>query len=535
MFMNNKPIPPNGASNPFLAQHAASITGVLHCWDRIRFLGTLRTLQSVRGMMGYLQCVGVLLKDFRQYVSDLTARVRAQSEAVAQAAGRQVHYLHSSLARKDQLARQSAQSEAIEEGLIGLWSCVEPCRTYFVRRDPRAKTLVMEFAPGKCLHHYFYFQDPQLGLMHLRLQTWFPFGVSVCVNGHLWLARLLDHAGIGYRQQENCFTWIEDMQAAQRLAASQLQTDWPAALNRLLHQCHPLARQICAPIAQQYYWSAQESEFSTDVLFASPCDLARLYPCLIRHAIIHFGSRDVLRFLGHCEKVRGPYQCEVKSSLKARPEGLRVKHTAAGNSVKLYDKQGSVLRAETTISHTEAFRVYREAEPATPAQPPETQGRWMRMRKGVADMHRRAEVSQASNERYLRALAVVQNSHTAGEATDTIFRAVLRNGRRHRALNPWTDKDAALLEAVHSGQWTINGFRNRDLRLALFGPTTDPCAKRKQAARITRSLALLRAHGIIKKVTHTHRYHLTDRGREIITALQAARKSTIEALLKIAA
>src|SRR5260370_29005537 len=94
--------------HPFLAQHAASITGVLHCWDRIRFLGTLRTLQSVRGMMGYLHRARVLLKDFRQYVNDLTARVRGQSEVIAQAAGRQVHYLHSSLARKGRLARQTA-------------------------------------------------------------------------------------------------------------------------------------------------------------------------------------------------------------------------------------------------------------------------------------------------------------------------------------------------------------------------------------------------------------------------------------------
>jgi len=397
--MNKNPISPNSVSSPFVAQHADLITGVLHCWDRIRFLGTLRTLQSVHGMMGYLQRANVLLKDFRQYVSELTARVRQQSEQIAEAAGRPAHYLHGSLVRKDGLARQAAEKDAIEEGLIGLWSCVEPCRTFFVSRDPRRKILFLEFAPGKCLHHYFYFADPQFGLMHLRLQTWFPFGVSVCVNGHLWLARLMDQAGIAYRQQENCFTWIEDPEGAQRLASSQLQTDWAAALNRLLGQCHPLWEEICRPIAQQYYWSAQESEFSSDVLFASRRELERLYPRLIRHAIINFGSRDVLRFLGQSEKVRGTCQYEIKSSLKARPEGLRVKHTAAGNSVKIYDKQATVLRTETTISQTEVFRVYREPEPAAPADAPQNQGRWMRMRKGVADMHRRAEVSQAANER----------------------------------------------------------------------------------------------------------------------------------------
>jgi hypothetical protein len=47
-------------------------------------------------------------------------------------------------------------------------------------------------------------------------------------------------------------------------------------------------------------------------------------------------------------------------------------------------------------------------------------------------------------------------------------------------------------------------------------------------------LPLLRAHGIIQKVTGTHRYLLSPRGRQILTALQAARRASIDQLLKIA-
>ena len=172
--MKTKPTAPEGASERFVAQHAASITGILHCWDRLRFTGTLRTLQSVHGMLGYLQRTGVLLKQFKSFVGELTERVRAQTHALAEAAGREVHYLHSSLVRKEELAREFAQRAGIEEGLIGVWSCVEPCRTFFLSRDRARKELVLEFAPGKCLHHYFYFADAQFGLVHLRLQTWFP-------------------------------------------------------------------------------------------------------------------------------------------------------------------------------------------------------------------------------------------------------------------------------------------------------------------------------------------------------------------------
>ena len=61
--------------------------------------------------------------------------------------------------------------------------------SYFVRSDAQRKELGLAFECAKCLHHYFYFAHPFYGLMHLRLQTWFPFGVSVCMNRPQWLAR----------------------------------------------------------------------------------------------------------------------------------------------------------------------------------------------------------------------------------------------------------------------------------------------------------------------------------------------------------
>ena len=40
-------------------------------------------------------------------------------------------------------------------------------------------------------------------------------------------------------------------------------------------------------------------------------------------------------------------------------EGVCVKHYLEENSLKMYDKQGSVLRVETTINQPRRFKVYR--------------------------------------------------------------------------------------------------------------------------------------------------------------------------------
>jgi hypothetical protein len=75
----------------------------------------------------------------------------------------------------------------------------------------------------------------------------------------------------------------------------------------------------------------------------------------------------------------------------------------------------------------------------------------------------------------------------------------------------------------------------RDLQPALLGPgTDDPAEKRRRSARITRQLRMRRAHGLIHKVPHTHRYMVSGKGRQVIAALHAAREADIQKLTQAA-
>jgi hypothetical protein len=195
------------------------------------------------------------------------------------------------------------------------------------------------------------------------------------------------------------------------------------------------------------------------------------------------------------------------------------------------DRQGSVLRVETTINRPADFRVFRpkQSDPDGPCQ-------WQTMRTGIADLHRRAEVSQASNERYLEALASLNTDQPLPELLIPVCRPVSWRGKRVRALQPWCPHDRALLQAINRGEFAINGLRNRDL-LAILHPDAHASedAQRRAASRVTRSLRLLRAHGILRKVPRTHRYMLTTRGRNITTAILTYQNLTLEQLNRLAA
>jgi hypothetical protein len=516
----------------FIARHQQAITGVLSGFDRLVFRGTLRLIAHVAGLQSYLSANHVLLKGFGAHAERVSQAVKVASMAEAERAGRPVQYLASSAVSKEDIARAIAAKDRITDGLVCVLKCVEPCRSFDVYRDRATHRIELVPRWRKCLFLYHYWMHPELGWLNARIQTWLPFPVQVCVNGREWLARQLDAAGVAYQRRDNCLPWVADWAHAQQQLDAQLHTAWPALLDGLAAALNPAHEQIFRDYPLHYYWSTYQSEWAIDVVFRQATTLQRLYPRLLHHGMTTFGSTDVLRFLGKPTPggaVPGPFKGELVTDLKRREEGIRIKHRLNDNSVKLYDKAftavGSVLRAETTIQNAGDFRVYRpiEGQPDGPLA-------WRKMRGGIADLHRRAEVSRKATERYLDALASVDDDTTLGELLARLTQPTRWHGRRVRALRPLSD-DRALLEAVSRGDFTVNGVRNRDLQALLFvTPPATPREAHRRCAWVSRRLRLLRAHGVLRKVTGTHRYHVTKAGRQVVTAILTALRATVRQL-----
>jgi hypothetical protein len=523
----------------FIAKFGNLLTGVLSGWDRLVIRGELRVLYADDGgMRQFLKSNGVLLKNFRDYVHQISQRLKAASLAAALECNRPVQYVRSPKSSKEEIAREIARRDNITQGLICVLSCVEPCMSFSVVPNGKTKELDLKLEQRQCLHLYHYRMDPVLGFMHGRIQTWFPFRIQMCLNGRDWLSRQMDRAGIAYEQHDNCFPWIEEFGRAQELMDEQLSVDWPGLLNPIAESLNPIHEEIFARYQVQYYWTIPASEYATDVVFRRPEDLRRLYPLVVRHGILNLGSADVLRFLGRKIAAGSPvpdqYGEELFSDLKRRQEGVRLKHFAGSNSIKVYDKaytaRGSVLRAETTINDEEQFRVLRPKEGG-----PEEDLAWRRMRRGVADTYRRAEVSRRANERYLDALAGVEDRSRLEDLVAGLEQPAVWKKGRVRGLRLFGE-DASLLAAVGHGEFALNGFRNRDLRSILAGDgAQDPNQSRKRSAAIGRKLRMLRAHRLIRKIPKTHRYQLTERGRKLINALQIAKATPLSQLLALAA
>jgi hypothetical protein len=521
--------------NDFVQRYGRVVIGTLSGFDRVLFRGTHRMLANVAGLMAYLCCCRVLLKDFGGWAQQLTDQVRLAGKAAVERAGRPVIYLGRSSSDKEQMAWQIASRDGIDRGSVCLLESIEPFWGYELSRSREQKKLLLRVRQRQCVHQYHYLIHPQLGWMHVRVQTWLPFTVKLCVNGREWLCRSLEKSGVDFERRENCLSWVRDVAKAQRMLDGQLRTNWPKLLGGIVHEVNPSLQNLLELEGRplEYYWSADQSEWASDVMFKDAASLSSVYPSLIDHGIRTLGSREVMRFLGKRVSVSGPIRgnAEVVSDLSERVEGVRLKHRVNGNSVKMYDKQGSVLRVETTINQVRGFRVWRGTE----AEPDKKQ--WRHLRKGVADVHRRAKVSQACNGRYLSMLATVQQETKLGELIGPLCRGKQLDGQPVRALCPFDPSDQKLLEIISRGEFAINGLRNRDVREQLYGPddaSSEP-ERRRRSAAVTRRLRLLRGHGLLRKVKGTHRYQLTARGRSVVSALSAAKSATTQQLAKLAA
>jgi hypothetical protein len=499
------------------------VLGVLSGFDRLVFRGSLRGLSYVAGMKRFLSLADVPRREFSAYVNRASQTLKDASVAQARALGRPIIYLRSSLTRKEAVARKVLQELPVREGLICALTCVEPCKTFHMYRNAATKQLELVYRPGKCLFVYHYYLDPVFGFMNARIQTWFPFPVQICVNGHEWLTQRMEEAGLHYTRQENSFTALDNPVQAQKLMGEMLDINWPESLDVIAARLNP-AHNAMLGKHWKYYWTAHQTEWSTDILFRDAKELGQRYPALTRGAISAFSAREVFRFLG--KQLHVTFTGEATSHYVTRPEGVCVKHRVNANTIKMYDKAGSILRVETTINAPGNIKTFRPCE----GQPGQNK-RWRPLRKGVADLHRRAQVSQRANERYLDALADFDTDTTLAQLLTPVCRRIKRKGRLARGLRPWAPDDHILIATINRPEFLIDGFRNRDLSAQLFPKAhSNPQQRRAASAKTSYRIRLLRAHGLIAKLPNARAYRITAKGRQIAIALLLAQNATVKGL-----
>jgi len=491
----------------FLQKFTSVIVCVLSCFDRVIFKGHL-SLSRAAELEKFVDCVlKVRRVDFlKKFAPQYAERLVEHAKRLARQAHRPFEYRRGKF-RKDKWAAALVREQGITAGLVGVLCTMETCPTFRLIPGPARPRLAPTRVPQRVL--YFYFLDANLGFIHVRLQTWLPFTLQVYVNGHDYVAQQLAKKRLGFVQQDNAFTQLDEPAQAQKFADQFPKLKWPTILKRYARLVNPLLHDLLKGL--DYYWVTDQAEYATDILFTNKQALAGLFAKLLEFAWLTFSPKDLLGFLGR--KLHGCFTGEVLTDCKTEREpGARIKHRVKNNWLKMYDKFGLILRVETVINQPGEFKIYRECTRKDGTR----YWAWRPMPKGVGNLHHYQRHALACNQRYLQALALVDDPTPAHQELAKLTEPQKLDQRSYAGFNPARQHELRLFAAVLDGDHIAQGFRNQDIRRVLHQPTTDCQERRRQSAAVGRLLKRLHLRHFLAKVPRTRRWKVTDQGRRVL-------------------
>ena len=499
----------------FVAKFASLIVCTLHCFDRVIFKGHL-AMAAPAELERYVDWVlRVRRCHFLNVVAPQWSEMLVENaKTIARKANRTFLYRTGSF-KKEAWAEGLLREQRIDQGLVGILCTLETCNSFTLVPGEKRPRFVSRLRQQRVL--YYYFLDPQLGLIHVRLQTWAPFTLQVYANGHSWLMQQLARLRLGFVIKDNAFTQLDEPAKAQRQADRFARLDWPKILGRYARMVNPLLRKELS--RYRIRWVVDQAEFATDLVFKSPAALAGLYQKLIQFATVTLTPKDILGFLGRKwdRRFDGDVQTEVKTD---RVLGTRIKHRMTRNWLKMYDKFGLVLRVETVINRPQEFFVHRTRFHRDGTS---SHG-FFPMNKDTGSLIHYQEQALACNRRYLEALAIVNDPAPAYQELRKLTEPKREAGRSSAGFNPARRDDVRFFAAVLDGDHIARGFRNKDLRAALFGSQTQ--TNPQQSAAVGRLVKRLHSRQLVAKIPRTRRWRVTESGRQLLSlAVQLYRQS----------
>ncbi len=393
--------------------------------------------------------------------------------------------------RKDDVTQQYLEQFDADEGVLYVGRAQEKARVVRTERR-RSATTGMTYpwvVDGSALvnHYYFYCVDEDFGPFFLKFCSYFPYNAKLCINGNEYAKRQLAKRGIEFEALDNGVLSCADPKALQRICdglddkkIDRLLRKWLARLP------HPFDRKDRAA-GYRYAASILQAEFALTQVLDRPVAGRIFFEQVIRENLDIGRPAQVQLIFNRRVTRRTPGKFRTRVITEGVTPSLHVDYKRS--RIKQYHKEGQALRTETTINDTRDFGVGR-------------------LLKNLPELRR---IGFAANRRLLEIEQISHDCALGDDAFQHLQRPRQIEGQRAPALRFGDANAQAILNAVLMFVFVASGFANKDLRqqlAVLLGKRSDEIS----AGRMSYELRRLRLHGLIERVTKTHRYRLTDEG-----------------------
>lgn len=396
--------------------------------------------------------------------------------------------------RKDAVAQEHRRDFFRHEGVVFVGVAQEKARAFKARkhRTPSGSVAFDFSRQWVCVnHYYFYFQDRQWGPGFVKIGSYMPYPVKLCVNGHEWVKQQLRREGIGFESLDNGFLSCEDPDRLQEISASLGPDEIQRCFDHWSHRLPwPLdARDRAAGF--EHRLSVWQAEISLTQVFDRPLYGRLFFEELLREQLdLGRPDRVCVLFPTRLSRRTPPPAFGYRTRVFTRgvEPSLHVEYKKS--HVKQYFKEQHALRTETTINDPGDFRV----------------------NKGLSNLPYLRQIGEAVNQRLLASEQLSHDCLLTESALERLQRPTIEQGQRSPALRFADRRVMALLQALCGFAHLPAGFRNRQLRAQVAALLAQPDYSPGQ---MTYDLRRLRRKGLIARIEGTHRYILTTYGLRV--------------------
>jgi hypothetical protein len=398
--------------------------------------------------------------------------------------------------RKDDVAARYRAKFEEPEGVVFVGVAQEKASSFKARKGVGPNGGVhFDFSrqPVAVNHYYFYVQDRQWGPGFVKVGSYAPYPVKLCLNGHEWAKQQLRREGIGFESLDNGFLSCEQPERLQEVCNQLGPTDVKDFFNRWSKRLPWPLQPEDREAGYEHNLSLWQVEVSLTQVFDKPVQGRHFFEEVIRDNLD----------LGRPERVSLLFPGKMTKRTPSPVHGYRTRVITSGvnpslhveykrSHVKQYFKEERALRTETTINAPGDFGV----------------------NKGVENLEHLRNLGEQVNCKLLEVERVGQNCALTQESLNQLQQPTVEKGQRVPALRFGDVRVMALLQTLCLFLLAPQGFRNKELRkhvAALLGLDLTEYTP----GRMTYDLRRLCLKGLIARLPGTNRYIVTSYGLKV--------------------
>jgi hypothetical protein len=393
--------------------------------------------------------------------------------------------------RKDDVTQEYRSRFSESEGIVVVGKAQEKTPVFRTekRRNPETGRTYPWIVRSTAMvnHYYFYGIDEDFGPFFIKFCTYFPYNAKLCINGHEYVKRQLAKEGIAFEALDNGVLKCADPRRLQQLCDGLSTAKIDALLRKWLARLpHPFTSKDRAA-GYRYDVSILQAEFSLTQVLDQPRTGRIFFEEVIRENL-DIGRPDHVQLVfGRRISKRTPGRFRTRVITEGITPSLHIDYKRS--RIKQYHKEGRALRTETTINDPRDFGIG----------------------KRLSNLPALRRIGFQANRRLIDVQRISQDCAVGEDAFKGINEPVEIDGQRASGLRFADMAVQALLSSLLVFRLLPRGFSNRDLRdhwAPLLGKSTDDMTP----GQMTYHLRRLRLHGLIKRITGTHRYQVTRQG-----------------------